>query len=415
MLECLLVITFVGLMLASHRRMGLGNPFQIYFMVWFVIILGYYISRQTYTSISPEVVILLLVAKCLSFLLLFMSYSQNKETIEFSNSLHILESQDRLILIAQIMVTIALPFVYLQAVALAGGDSIFTVLGYTKLRYAITYDGEGFGLLSYFSILSYVVSSLTAFSYRQKKARLGRLVFSIFVSLSYAYLGSGRTAIMLFLCLMLVPLVISGLTSLRGILFSVFTGASSFVLVAAMTAKGISPSSNLSDNIDSFSKSIMGYAFTPLVAFSNLVVSEPPLGWGENTFRFFIAVLHALGLSDRQPVQLVRDYTFVPDPTNVFTVYGVYFRDFWYPGIFVVPLFLILHYWLYRKAIRLGGVWLFYYAASVYPLVMQFFQDQYFSLFSMWIQVTAWYWIFLMHHKSKTTVSVAWHGRNYRG
>jgi oligosaccharide repeat unit polymerase len=131
------------------------------------------------------------------------------------------------------------------------------------------------------------------------------------------------------------------------------------------------------------------------LAFSQLFESSPSPDWGVHTFRFFIALQYVLGISAITPKPLVREFDFVPDPTNVYTAYDVYFRDFAYFGILVPPTFLILHYWLYRKAMRLGGVWIFYYSASVYPLVMQFYQDQYFSLLSMWIQIIFWYWIFL--------------------
>jgi oligosaccharide repeat unit polymerase len=113
---------------------------------------------------------------------------------------------------------------------------------------------------------------------------------------------------------------------------------------------------------------------------------------------------YALGLSNIQPVALIKEFTYVPDLTNVYTVYEVYFRDFSYSGILIPPLFLVGHYWLYRKALLFGGVWIFYYSASVYPLVMQFFQDQYFSILSLWIQVAFWFWLILLLPKASSWI-----------
>ncbi len=64
----------------------------------------------------------------------------------------------------------------------------------------------------------------------------------------------------------------------------------------------------------------------------------------------FYCITVCLGISAITPKPLVRNFDLVPDPTNVYTAYDVYFRDF---CLFrnLVPTFLILHYyWLYRKA-----------------------------------------------------------------
>lgn len=395
MLELLLVITFLGLMLASRRRMGVANPFQIYFLIWFLNIFAYYVSRHNYIKISPDVMMALFVIKLLSFLIMFIVYYQQEGATKFVCKLNISKSQYQWIIIALISVIVALPFVYLRAITLAVGENIFTLLGYIKLRSAITNDGESFGLLGYCFTLSFIVSSLIMISYWQGRARICHLVLSAIVSLSYCYLSTGRTFILLFFCLMIVPSVIIGSVEWKGILVSLLVAVGLFIFSAVMTAKGIATEKGFLENITSFFENLSGYTIAPLLAFSELVESGPKLDWGENTFRFFIYLQYAIGIIDTPPMPLIRDYTFVPDPTNVYTVYEVYFRDFAYFGMFIPVFFLIFHYWLYRKAVRFGGVWIFYYSASIYPLLMQFFQDQYLSLLSQWIQVVFWYWFFL--------------------
>lgn len=401
MLELLMIIVFAGLILSSRSKMGMGNPFQIYFMIWFLVIFGYYISSHTYKEVSSEFIRVIIAAKLFSFLLLLIAYRQRQEALKLLQSLNISKHQDRLILLAQIAVTVALLFVYLRALDLAAGECLFTVYGYRTLRKALTIGGESYGLLSYFFILSFVVSSLTVFSYRQGSAHLGRLILSGLVSLSYVYLSTGRTFVLLFLCLTIAPLVISGAIRLKGMLASVVIFTGLFMVITVISGKGISSDTGFWANIDSFLVNIRMYTIAPFVALSDLLATDPVLEWGKNTFRFFISFQYALGLSDIPPVPLIRDYVFVPDATNVYTVYDVYFRDFSYFGILIPPAFLVIHYWLYCKAIRLGQTWLFYYSASLYPLVMQFFQDQYFSLLSIWIQITVWYWLFLMLGKPK--------------
>jgi oligosaccharide repeat unit polymerase len=405
MLEVLLIITLAGLILSCSRRMGIGNPFQLYFMIWFLIFFLYYVSRERYISVSSEFIVFLIAVKIFSFFLLFFTYNMRKGASKLSTPVSISKSQDRLIALAQIVVTVALPFVFFRSITFTGGGDIFTISGYGQLRIAMTYLGESFGLLNYFFIPSYVVSSLITFSYRQGSANISRLLVSILVSLSYVYLSTGRTHLLLFVCLMVTPLVLSETFRLKGILFAALVFSGIFIFMAGMADKGISKDVGIFENLESFHEYMSGYTVLPLLAFSRLVESGLDIDWGKNIFRFFFAVSYALGFSGTNPEPLVRDYIFYDAPTNVYTVYEVYFRDFFYFGIFIPPALLIAHYWLYRKAIRFSGVWVFYYSASVYPLLLQFFQDQYFSLLSIWIQVAFWYWLFLGLRKSKSLIS----------
>jgi oligosaccharide repeat unit polymerase len=160
--------------------------------------------------------------------------------------------------------------------------------------------------------------------------------------------------------------------------------------------------SGFSENLESFLENLISYTIAPVLALFGLMNTELMLDYGLNSLRGLIAVLYSFGLIESPPVNLIKNYEFVPNPTNVYTVYEVYFRDFYYFGLLIPPLFLLVHWWLYAKALRIGGRWVFYYAASVYPLLMQFFQDQYFSLFSMWVQVGFWYWLFLKSEKQNT-------------
>ncbi|MGX6565689.1 O-antigen polymerase [Cupriavidus necator] len=399
MFEILLLITLAGLLTASRRQLGFGNPFQIYFFVWFFLLFGYYLSRDTFISVSVEFIIIILAAKLLA-LFIMISCCLRLQVGSAEVWRHgVIARKSRFIDLAQLVVIIALPFVYGRATEIADGESIFTVLGYIKLRAAITEDGEGYGILAYLWVLSFVTTSVSIFLCRQSNLGGGRLWLSVAVSLCYCYLSTGRTYILFFLCLALVPLMNVGAVRMRGLLIALVIFAALSIFVAAMTAKGISADEGIAENIESFLESLRGYVVGPFLAFSRLVEWNPDLSWGENTFRLFVSLQYALGISDKAPVSLVKGYAFVPDPTNVYTVYEVYFRDFSYIGVLIPPVFLMVHYWLYRRARSSGGVWIFYYSASVYPLVMQFFQDQYFSLLSTWIQVWFWYWLFMTPYR----------------
>ena len=394
MLECLLLLTFTGLLLASQRRMGPANPFQIYFLVWFLVFFGYYILGKSFINVSFEFLVLMFAAKAIAFLFLTVLIFVPSTHIDWRMGVALPAlPKERLVLLAQIIVFCAMPLVYKRAVDLAGGDDVFTVLGYIKLRGSTTAEGEGFGFLAYFSALALVVSSLQVQSYLKKVIGLPSLAISVAISLFYVYMGTGRTFVLMFAVLMICPLIVMRIIRIKGLLVFMSLVFVAFVFVAAMTEKGISVEAGFSENIESLLDNLRGYTIAPLLALFRLTISGVAIDWGLNTFRSFVSLFHALGLTDAAPVALIKDYEVAPDPTNVYTVYEVYFRDFSYSGIIVPPLFLIVHWWLYLKARRVGGNWIFYYSASTYPLLMQFFQDQYFSLLSLWMQIGFWYWL----------------------
>lgn len=402
MLEALICVTLAGLILSSNRRLGFANPFQIYFIIWFLIFSGYYLSREKYVEISSDFILLLISVTLFSFLLLFVVFCLRKHDPEILPPYKISKSQDFWILLAQIAVIVALPFVYERALMFARGADIFTFSGHTKLRALMLHYNEDYGLYDYFFTLSYVVSSVTLFYYRQLNASFVRLLLSILASLFYLYLSTGRTHILLFSCLMFIPLIVGKMIKARTILVLTVIFISTFVFFSMTTGKGISLKDiGLANQIISFWDHLQYYSIMPLVGFFQLIESGPEIDLGKNTFRFFIALQYELGLSEMQPLSLVKDGLYVYDHINVYTVYEPYFRDFYYLGIMIPPIFLIVHYWLYQKAVRLGAVWNFYYAASVYPLIMQFFQDQYFLLLSTWIQIAFWYWVFLVPKNGK--------------
>jgi oligosaccharide repeat unit polymerase len=396
--EILLLLTAAGLVLACDPRLGFGNPFQIYFLTWLPVLIAFFIFRETFIAISNEYLLLVLTAKAVALLLTLVArvQSSNHASVGSYASLNL---RTNLIAVAQLLVCLAAPFAYLRAKELAGGEDIFTVVGYIALRSTMTEDGGQIGLLAYFSVLSYSVTSLTLLAYKKNAASFFRLMFSLAISLFYVYLSTGRTSLLLLFSLTLMPLIMLGAIRMKGVLIGFFLVAATFVFAAGMTAKGVSVDSGFSENTASLIENLRAYTVAPFLAMSKLVESDRALEWGANTFRFPLSVMYATGLTDQSPPALIRDYAFVPDPTNVYTVYDVYFRDFSYPGMLIPPALLAFHWWLYRQARRTGGKWIFYYAASACPLAMQFFQELYFSMLSIWIQTGFWFWIFLLPEK----------------
>ncbi|HPQ46798.1 MAG TPA: O-antigen polymerase [Clostridia bacterium] len=132
----------------------------------------------------------------------------------------------------------------------------------------------------------------------------------------------------------------------------------------------------------------MMYSSGSPAAFQHWFATEHELLYGRNILRFVFAVLQAVGFNV-EPRSLLNDFVLLaPGITvNTYTFYHFYAMDF---GIAFALLLQfpvgMLHGFLYNKAVRLKPIWIYFFALSLYPLLMQFFQDQYVSLTSAWIQ-----------------------------
>ncbi|HFK1789143.1 O-antigen polymerase [Bacillus pacificus] len=151
---------------------------------------------------------------------------------------------------------------------------------------------------------------------------------------------------------------------------------------------------------DTYSSLLMNqfalYMSGSLVAFEKLVASSSDYLYGQNTFRFLYAIFHKLfGTGEAQG--LVQDTVAISDKqgTNVYTFYQYYFKDFGLLYALLVQFFIgIFHGILYRKMLSKRPINIFFFSIMIYPLVMQFFQDQYISLFSTWLQHLVVGWLF---------------------
>ena len=130
----------------------------------------------------------------------------------------------------------------------------------------------------------------------------------------------------------------------------------------------------LSGSIAAFSKTWKEHSFTR---------------YGGNTFRFFIAILDAVfGTSNAVP--LVNEFATFSNGfrTNVFTFYDYYLRDFGIIYSLIIQFVVAIIHGVSYKKMQTGNPYSIYiFSMLTYPLVMQFFQDQYFSLLSTWIQI----------------------------
>lgn len=278
-----------------------------------------------------------------------------------------------------------LPVYCLRALDIADSAGV-SELWFVNLRIALTLDtGEylGYGVLAYLVPLAFTSTFVELAASRSRfLERRGWLVF--LSSLVYAVLSSGRTYLVMLLFTIAFILLLQGRTSGRRMLgFGIAGVAVIFFGVGALANKIVA------DAADGASltplDSLALYIFSPLSAFDLALGADSSLQWGLNILRSPLAVLNALGL-DATVVPLVKEFVFVPQPTNVYTVFLPYVRDFGAAGaLLALALFGAIHTHLFVKAKSQDPRYVIGYSLSIYPLGMQFFQDQYFSLLTTWV------------------------------
>lgn len=269
-------------------------------------------------------------------------------------------------------------------------SAAFTESMLINLRIALTGefdDVQTYGVLGYLVPVSFT-STLVELASSRRRLFEARGWIALIVSLAYAVLSTGRT----FLFVILISLAFVALVQER------MRPATMLWVAMAMLAGAFfglgwlfnkigddSPNAYALGALDAVSLYLLG----SLAALDH-VLAQPvaPLEWGVTTFRSVMAVVAATG-ADVKVVPLVKEYVFVPEATNVFTVFLPYLQDF---GIIGTVLFMAFFGWmharLYRAAKSQDPRLVILYALSVYPLLMQFFQDQYFSLLTTWIVFT---------------------------
>jgi len=277
----------------------------------------------------------------------------------------------------------------LSYVPLVGDMPIFGGGGswYENLRHKLILKyGGSFGIWGYFLSFSYVASTYFVLSIRSRGESV-LATLSFLVSLAYAFLATGRTFVLLLFVLIFVALRAKGIVSRRGAIIFAMPAVAFFFVITPLLAGRL-----VMDIVDYF----LLYFVAPLSNFNwGINGIFACCTNGEMVFRTIFAVLSKFGF-DVQVIDLIQPWADTKLGGNVYTVFMPYYRDF---GIFGVIGFMfsfgLVHSWLAKQATSDNPLAVFVNGIFLYALVMQFFQDQYFSLLSQWIQMIFWMYLFL--------------------
>jgi len=314
--------------------------------------------------------------------------------------------RDRVLPILFWVSLLGLPF-FLSHAAEIGAHGPTGIL-LVDLRLALTGKQDaGFGPLFYLVPVAFTSAALHGL---RVDARADKVKFAIScaVVLVYAIFMTGRT--FLFLTIMLPAGVLLISRRLRTTKLAVWCLALMLVAFAAVsfvTGKGGADVHNsLAKNSSAVVDSIRLYLLGAIPAFDRFMDIAPPATLGANTFRVFLKVTDKLGLQTPPP-PLIQPYVRVPMPTNVYTVYQPYFMDFSFAGIAIVQfLFGLWHGYLYRRANQGSPLFVCLYALFLYPLFVQFFQDEYLNFLIQCIVLTMLVYFLLQRNRLVERASV---------
>lgn len=264
---------------------------------------------------------------------------------------------------------------------------------YIVLRYEFITNGINVGLLDYlnplsvfaFSLALYRFNFLEGFKKRTFKDNLYKILVYL-VTFVYAFLTTGRTYfVMLFSVYIGYKVVAKSFKKIHlvgaTLIFLIVFVGNAFIL-----GKGADADASVSENATSIFDNITIYFLGGAYGFNNLIKNGFTYEYGENIFRFFVSVGNALKIIDFAPKDLVMPYVTRPIVTNVYTIYYNYVKDFGFIGIIFIGLWGYIHSFIYYKR-KVHFIYLYAYTLLLYPLIMSFFQDQYLSLLSTWIQL----------------------------
>ncbi len=256
-----------------------------------------------------------------------------------------------------------------------------------ELRTILNYHDGSFGWIKYTVVIININFFVRLILINKVKQKTSGIVIAFLIAIGVAILNTGRTYIFFILIFAFSYWLFTKRIRFKKLLLAGFVMIFFFSLLGFLTEKGADMEADWISNISSMFQSFMEYLLGPVTAFQELLQSNEPLQYGKYSFRFIHKLLFEIRLLDSPPVDLVQQFRGVPFPTNVYTVFSPYYKDF---GIAGAAVFMILVGGVYGILYYLSRInrlfFQYLFLLLIYPLLMSFFADFYFSMLSSWIQ-----------------------------
>jgi oligosaccharide repeat unit polymerase len=258
---------------------------------------------------------------------------------------------------------------------------------FVGLRTQLVYGDENYGVLIYLITIAVFNSVFRLTLNLDNKSSKIKTAISLIVAIIYSVFSTSRTAFFFLLLTILGLKIFRSQFKLSNLVLFTLLCIGIYGIFDLLLAKSGSLDDPLLDNMINIQEIFLQYLLGPLAAFDRFLNEPSYLHLGENVFRTFHAILYRLDVISAPPQELIQEFVPIPFLTNVYTVYYTYILDFGLIGAFIF-IFLIglFHSSLFYKAKTGDPYYIFFYAILVHPLITSFFNDQYFSILSHWIQ-----------------------------
>jgi oligosaccharide repeat unit polymerase len=265
---------------------------------------------------------------------------------------------------------------------------------FVGLRTELVYEEQDIGPLKYLFPFSFIVYAINLQSFLKERNQKNRVLFiiSFLVTITYAIFNTGR---IIFLAVLVVYIgmnfIYNKKFSLKKLFLPIIIFMIIFISFGIVYGKGGNLDDSTKENIGSAAQTTAIYMVASLNALDLEMHHQFKVNYdGNNSLRFFIKIGKILNLIPNSKVnELLTPFIYVPYPTNVYTFYSPYIKDF---GKFfswlMIALFGLIHTFLYNKAISTKSLrYSLYYSIMLFPLLISFFADQYLTLTSFWLQI----------------------------
>lgn len=384
--------------LAVHLAMqrNFAHPGAVHGALWLVISLGYLFFQSELSYLSPQVLAALVLGVVAFSIGIGAGAHFASLKTQSPEAIGHVPLPAIIVVISAIglamMIFQAIEYVRPWASTYTRSDGTIVFVGPVSwlhlLRFELVANHKGaLGIGSYVLNFCFAGAAYLILYFRRVRPTLW-LWPALALALAFAVVSTGRTFILLLGCIVLGAAMPTNSRRKHMVAATaIFLAPGLFFLLPWMQGRFFFVDKALV-------ASALSYFLMPIAAFDHLVNSDLPATWGGLTFRTPLAVLRALGASVQVP-DLLQPFVKVPAETNVYTVFSPYYRDFGLVGIaFFMFLLGSLHGWVFRQLKAGLPIIVVANALLFYALLMQFFQDQYFSLMSQWIQILFWIYLF---------------------
>jgi oligosaccharide repeat unit polymerase len=361
------ILIFFGVLVVAFAVLKIGDIFSPWFLtaaVWFAI-LFLFLFNETLDPLGPQFltsVTIWVPIFCVSSLLTYYALPAHEKK-EKGTSIDINTGVFNVLFFLSVVMTPLYLYRIMQTIMLFDpADMLY------NLRIMAVYGEQDYGILKYSSVIN--MSLLAVAIWHYPKTPLWKLLTIYFECGLSAFAIMEKGMLFFFLTATVFVLYEKKVIKVR----SIAIGAA-VVVVLFFLMNSARDSSEVSDEdkmtfIDFFAL----YILSPSVAYER--ISEDLSGqFGSNTFYAFYNILNRFGADFEINLKL-KEFVWVPIPTNVYTIFQPFFQDFGQKGVALFAfLYGSLSGWAYRL-FRNGNVFgkcVYIYIA--YVLILQFFQD----------------------------------------